>query len=459
VPEGLGLSSYFPYLLYAAGIAAFLLSVFGRPIVGIYFLTPLIPLQTLRYSINGLPLGHSVVDIMWAGVLLGLLVKGEPILPKTPWNRMLLIYAIFTFVSLCFGSLYLGRALPFAPSDPRLADWKNYMVMPVILILVAATVKEPRQMKALIMLMCVGTFLVDRSFWNIVSGRDFSNFASDLQENGAMGYAGVNGLATFEAQVSTLLLALLAFEQKYWLRLVYLGLVVFSANCLMYSLSREGYIAFLGGCLFLGMVKLRKLLVLLAVFAFTWSSLVPGAVKQRVEMTYNQQDRQLDHSSQVRLDLWNEAVPIITAHPVLGLGFDTYSYMKHVHDYRDSHNVYVKFLVETGFVGLLLFLCLLAKMFLSGYRLFQHATDPFLRSLGLGLAGWLVCAAIANFFGDRWTGDFLQITGYMWIFGGLVSRALLLEQSSVPFATQENNSARAADEVSETVETPATGLA
>jgi hypothetical protein len=38
----------------------------------------------------------------------------------------------------------------------------------------------------------------------------------------------------------------------------------------------------------------------------------------------------------------------------------------------------------------------------------------------------VVCALAANFFGDRWT--YLQISGYMWVLGGLVSRSLVLER-------------------------------
>jgi len=427
---GLGLSSYVPYVMYGAGIVAFLLSVFWRPIVGIYYLVPLIPLQEARYHLNVFPLGKSVVDIMLLGVVLGLLVRGQSIFPKTPWNFLLCVYAMFTFASLCQGSFSLHVPLPFSPDDVRLAAWKNYMVMPMILSLVAATVKEPREMKIVIALMCLGTLLLDRSFWTTVSGRDFSSFSYDLQDNGSMGYAGVNGLATFEAQVSVFLLALTAFERRRLLQLGYIALAIFSARCLMYSLSREGYLAFLGGCLFLGLVKQRKLLVLLAVFACTWSSLVPTAVEQRVNMTYDKNDGRLDHSSQVRVDLWEEGLQLFSENPTLGLGFGTYAHTNHAHGYSDSHNIYMKVLVETGIVGLLLFLCLLAKTFWTGYELFRHAQDPFLGSLGLGLAGWLLCSGIASFFGDRWT--FLQINGYMWVLGGMVSQAWVLQRSAAP---------------------------
>jgi O-antigen ligase len=129
------------------------------------------------------------------------------------------------------------------------------------------------------------------------------------------------------------------------------------------------------------------------------------------------------------VDLWEEGLQLFKANPLLGLGFDTYAYTKHVHGYKDSHNIYMKVLVETGIIGLLLFLWLLATTFWTGYQLFRRAQDPFLSSIGLGLAAWMVCSVVVNFFGDRWT--FLQIDGYLWVLAGLVSQAWVLEKSVV----------------------------
>lgn len=424
----LGLSGVIPYFLYAAGIVAFFLSVFWRPIVGLYYLVPLIPLQTARYGLIGFPLGQSVVDIILLGVVLGLVIRHQRIFPSTPWNWLLGIYCVFTFVSLCLGSSYIHQELPFSLSDPRLADWKNYMVMPLILFAVAATVTEKRQIKIMLWLMLAAILVLDRSCWDTASGRNFSSFSEDLRSEGEMGYAGVNGLAAFEAQASAFLIALSIFE-KQWRRIVYLGLAFFSLVCLMYSLSRGGYLAFLVGCLFLGLVKKRKLLVLLAVFLGTWTSLVPPAVQQRVLMTYDRTSRGLDHSSATRISLWEEAMAIYDSNPVLGAGFDTYSYTTHISGYKDTHNLFVKILAETGVVGLALFSWLVAKIFWTGYRLFRRARDSFLSSLGLGLSTWVICCVAANFFGDRW--NYLQVNGFMWVIAGLVSRALLLEAEAV----------------------------
>ncbi|MGB9511955.1 MAG: O-antigen ligase family protein, partial [Candidatus Acidiferrum sp.] len=192
--------------------------------------------------------------------------------------------------------------------------------------------------------------------------------------------------------------------------------------------SRGGYLAFLVGCLFLGLVKQRKLLILLAVFLATWASLVPPAVQQRVFMTYDKNTHELDHSSETRVNLWEEAMQIYDTNPLVGAGFFTYAYTSHYNGYKDTHNLFVKVLVETGVVGLLLFLWLLVKTFTAGYQLFRRSGDPFLCSIGLGLSAWVICALVANLFGDRWT--YLQVNGFMWVLAGLVSRSLLFEEEA-----------------------------
>jgi putative inorganic carbon (hco3(-)) transporter len=420
-----GLSGLVPLALYLAGVVAFFLSIFWRPIVGIYYLVPLIPLQTARYYLIAYPFGQSVVDIILAGVIIGLMVRQRTVFLSTPWNTILTIYCTYTFISLCLGSFYLNKPLPLLPGDPRLADWKNYMVMPLLLFVVAAAVTEKREIRILILLMLASVVMLDRGFWDTVSGRDFSSFSYDLRDEGGMGYAGVNGFAAFEAQAAAFLVALTLFEKRWLWRIGYLALAGFTVACLMYSLSRGGYLAFLLGCLFLGLVKDRKLLVLLGVFLVTWTSVVPVAVRERVMMTYDQNSKELDHSAQMRVNLWEEAKAMFESNVVTGTGFYTYAYTNHINGYKDTHNLYVKVLVETGIVGFLLFLWLLAKTFATGFRLFRLAEDPFLRSLGLGLAVWVVCVVGANLFGDRWT--FLQVNGFMWVLGGLVFRGLCIE--------------------------------
>ncbi|MBS1824077.1 MAG: O-antigen ligase family protein [Acidobacteria bacterium] len=416
----LGLEGFIPVVLYTTGILAFLLSVFWRPMIGIYFLVPLIPLQTIRYRINDFPLGASLVYVILLGIVLGLLRKGQPILTRTHWTLLLCIYVTFTFASMCFGSFYLGVEMPWLSGDRRFSDWADFMTMPVLFFLITAAVTEARQVRWLIYLMCLAVLMLDKAFYNTVTEHDFSTYSEELREGGTMGYAGSNGLASFEAQYATFLLAMASTQKERLQRWGFYALALFSAVCLMYSLSRGGYVALAAGCLFLGIVKQRKLLVAMLVFGLTWTSLVPIAVIARVNMTYDASGG-LEHSAEMRVTLWEDAAQLINANLFLGTGYNTYRYMKRVGNYEDTHNIYLKILAETGLAGLLLFLWLLSKTFVRGVLLFRRAVDPFAAGLGLGLAGWVVCAIVANVFGDRW--NYFQIQGYFWVLAALVARS------------------------------------
>src|SRR5262249_37087326 len=78
---------------------------------------------------------------------------------------------------------------------------------------------------------------------------------------------------------------------------------------------------------------------------------------------------------------------------------------------------------------LVIFLAILAGMFAQGFRLFREAGqsgDSLLKALGIGFVGCVVGAAVANFFGDRWS--YLQVDSYLWISLALVCRGCLLAE-------------------------------
>jgi O-antigen ligase len=407
-------------VLYIAGIAVFLVSVFWRPEIGIYYIVPLLPLQTTRYKLHGFPLGAQWIDFILLGVLIGAWRKGYSVFTRNPLSRLLLILSVLTYISLWRGALYLNRPMPIWFDDLRMSDWKNYMVIFLVFFLALASIRDSKQMRILLFLMCVSMLMLNRTYINTATARDFSAFSYEIRDEGPMGYAGANGLAALEAQFSAFLLGLYALEGR---ALPKLGYIIVLGTCLvslMYTLSRGGYVAVLLAALFVGIVKSRKLVIVVALFLFTWQMIVPNAVRERVFMTEDS-NGQLDHSAAVRLTLWDNALEILRGDPVFGTGFDTYKFLHAVGPYEDTHNYYVKVALETGVLGFVIFLGLLTKMFLSGYRLFRaRAGDSFSQGLGLGLAGMIVATAVANLFGDRWT--YIEETGFMWVILAMVIR-------------------------------------
>jgi putative inorganic carbon (HCO3(-)) transporter len=418
------LSGLTPLLLYIAGLATFFASAFWRPDIGIYYIVPLLPLQTLRYKLHEYPLGAHWIDLILLGVVIGLLRRGDSIFTKTPLRRWLLILAVWSYFSLWQGAIFLNSPMPLWFNDVRLSDWKNYMVIFLLFFLVLASIRSVKQMQILLLVICLSMLALNRSYINTNRQRDFSAFSYDIRGEGSMGYAGVNGLAALEAQFSVFLLGLYSVHKKILPKIGYLLLLGTCLLSLTYTLSRGGYAAALVGAFFIGIVKNRKLVLLLLLFLFTWQTIVPNAVRERVFMTRDSSG-QLDPSAGDRVTLWENAIEIIKGNAAIGTGFDTYKFMHAVGPYEDTHNYYVKAMLEMGIVGLIVFLGIISRMFAAGYSLFRTAlAEDFLRGMGLGLAGMVVTTMVANAFGDRWT--YIEETGFMWVIAAMAIRGRMI---------------------------------
>jgi len=427
---GLHLSGLAPTILYFSGFVVVLISAFGRPHVGLYYIVPLLPLQTLRYKLHEFPLGAQWIDLILFGVLIGVWRKKYRVLTPSSLTGLLLVFGLLTYIDLWKGTFFLGYPLPLWFDDQRLSDWKNYMVIFELFFLTLASIREVKQMKVLLLLMCLAVLMINRDYINTMRGRDFSSFSYDIRDSGVMGYAGVNGLAALEAQLAVFLLGLSSFYELKRAKWGYFLVLSTSLVALTYTLSRGGYAAVLLGAIFVGVVKNRKILVVVFVFLLMWQSIVPTAVQERVYMTHGE-GGELDPSAGDRVVLWENAVEMIKSDPILGIGFDTYKFLHAVGPYEDTHNYYVKVTLEIGAIGLLIFVAMLVKMFLAGFRLRRmEDSDGFLPGLGLGLAAMVVACAVANCFGDRWT--YIEETGFIWVITAMAIRGHMILTAPEP---------------------------
>ena len=436
---GTGFGAYIPMYLYLGMLGGALLSIVWRPRLSFYLLMLLIPLQTTRARLIPFPLGSHVVDILWVTALLGAFVcLGGPFLLQSSLNKAILLLAVTTYLSLWRGWVFLGGPAPIDIADPRFSDWKNYMVMPILTLVAAATLRDRKHLKIAVLIVIVGLCLVNYSFLRSSVGRDFSHFSDDVRDEGVLGYAGVNGLSAFVAQTAVLCAVLFFFVRQRMIRLILAGVMALSVYSLLFSFSRGGYAAFLAGISFLALYRQKKLLIGVAALLISWQTIVPTAVRERITMTYDSGTGELDHSAAERVDLWQDALSLISEHPVEGTGYDTYQFMHRVGPYTDTHDYYLKVFVEMGAIGVLVLLVVLFQLWRIGMELYRKADDWFLKALGFGLAAMVVCTTVANLFGDRWS--YLQVNGFIWVLAGCVIRGLYIvahEQAEERVAADE----------------------
>jgi O-antigen ligase len=410
------------------------MTVFWRSDIGIYILTVLLPLQTTRYHLHVFPFGANIVDILLLCTLLGVCMRPPQGLPQRSSTFIFLFsLTIFYYLSLWRGAFYLGTGFPLWFNDPRLVDYKNFVVMAVLAYATFLVIRTQRQISIILILFVITVLAVDYSYFKGSLGRDFTHYSEATRDAGPLGYAGENGLASYLVETAACILPFLALR-SFWTKLSLALALTATAICILFSYSREAYIALIAALCLVAILRVRWLLIPIAILAFSWQALLPTAVTERVAMTYSHPEMgsqgQLDASAQERLLLWTDAIKIFKEEPVIGTGFLTYADMHRVGSYRDTHNFYLKMLVETGILGTSLFVFQLILFFSEGIRLFRQSRDSFLSLLGLGFAALVLCATIVNFFGDRWM--FIQVSSNLWILLGCVLRARAIGLPSEP---------------------------
>ncbi len=431
-----GLGTLIPLILYLAVLVASLLAMVWKPILGLYVLTLLTPLQTTREKLQRFPLGDHIIYILVASIIIGGLLGRGARLPRNSLNGIIIALFVFTYISLWHGSFYLDFPLPLH-MDARMTLWANLAFMPVLYFASLYAVKTEKQMKLLLVVMYLAAFVVGFTFFRSNYGRDFSHFSWGRRDAGTIGYAGVNGLGAYAAGALAFIAAYLSCETSKLRKLGLLGLVAVLMYSLLYAFSRGAYAGFLAALVVQGFLKNRKLLVLVVLLLCVWRVVLPESVEERITMTYGE-DGKLEASAEDRVLIWQDAEKLVLENPVLGTGFATYAFMHRVKMYTDTHNYYLKTVVENGFLGLLLLLSVILNAWRQGYVLFRSADRPFFQGLGLGMVTLIASVLVVNVFGDRFS--YLQVNGCTWVLMACVVRARVLMQEASEATAAETSS-------------------
>jgi hypothetical protein len=129
-----------------------------------------------------------------------------------------------------------------------------------------------------------------------------------------------------------------------------------------------------------------------ALLAFHTSHFVHTVVTARLSVNGS--------STETHLRFYQLVPPALDPHPLFGLGFNTFAvYYEFITGRSDfgAHSVWVATLVETGMVGLAVYLAYFAYLVASAARV-RLARDADLSRLGYGMTAALIGTAVANVF-------------------------------------------------------------
>src|SRR5260370_42300497 len=99
------------------------ISLAGRPFLGLYYLIPFLPYRTMRAHFLDYPLGGTVLTILVVAVILGALMQGKH-LPKTKLYLIWLGYAVYLYLSMWLGSALGDAPAPLWSTDLNVKTWE-----------------------------------------------------------------------------------------------------------------------------------------------------------------------------------------------------------------------------------------------------------------------------------------------------------------------------------------------
>ena len=301
---------------------------------------------------------------------------------RTPLNKPLAYYIIACLVSTLLGSLFLKVELK--TGFFFVLKYFQYILIYFMVANHIKTEKQARQYLWALLITCVIVSVIGM-LQIPEGGRVSAPFEGEVGEPNTFG-----GYLVFMIAITS---GLLLTTTAPGLRMIYGSMTLLFMIPLFYTQSRSSYLSLiLAGISFLWLSEKRRLVLIAFIIAgLIFPFVAPHEVTERISFTFTQREHRgrqievgglrIDTSTTDRLRSWANVGRDFVKHPVFGFGVTGYGFL-------DAQ--YPRVLIETGLVGVFMFLFLLFSIFRLTYHNLKEATGPFGRGLSMGfLSGFI----------------------------------------------------------------------
>jgi O-antigen ligase len=349
---------YASFLIALGALVGVLATVimFAKPELGLYILAVIVPIG--KFTVPGLPFKMTAADfviiIMFVSWLLRKLVyEKKYAVAKSKIFIYLILFTLFSGLSIFNSQNKLSSIFELVQTI------EYFIIIPYMIFDLTKDVKQIRNI-----------------LWILVSfGCLFSIYG--LYESAVLGIRSTsiaghpNAFGIYLAMIIPIIYSLFLVEKRKLNKTLLISMLVLSGGCLLTTLSRAGWLAAFIGILLIN-VKIgikRSLivgLVVLLIFVAIGSFYMPEQVKDRFE-TFTSKE---DDTSGGRIEQYENALDMIKAHPLLGVGLNEAVRYNEVTEteggpkiHAEMHNFYLAIASERGLIALVFFL-LFAFMYL-----------------------------------------------------------------------------------------------
>jgi O-antigen ligase/tetratricopeptide (TPR) repeat protein len=389
--------------------------------LGILLATILVPLVFYIGNQNIVilkPLTAQFIAFALFGLwLLDALERNEFELPETPLNKPIVLYMLWLVVTILFSSVFWYYSLE---------EMGRYLAMFLLFFLVQKTVRSRSRLRwalwVLFFVCFVATgwgFIQQLHQMDIVQ-RTIVNWGRDVMVST---FGNKNFFAGFLVLTAPVIFGYIWATRKWVIRGVLMVLFLAEFYILMATGTRTGFLGFwigmgvfiflVGRFIWLGnrmdksernrrLIVIGVAFVLLIILAYLF---IPQHLIDRLMGAFDLQRG----TQRVRWIMWTGATRAATAAPVMGHGHGVfqlvfpnyrptfYHRFRVSHNTRHSHNEFLEVLLETGLVGLSLFLLLFVVLGVVTYRFLKRSRSRFYNFLVIGLISGVAASLTQNF--------------------------------------------------------------
>jgi putative inorganic carbon (hco3(-)) transporter len=231
-----------------------------------------------------------------------------------------------------------------------------------------------------------------------------------------------------------------------WRRTIALGVLFLCLGFMLVTLSRGAWISSLLAVSILAALKDRRMLVLLLIGVLSAPWFLPPDILLRATSITSLEALEESETFGDRVWMWRSAALMIKERPWLGAGYGNRVFQKLYPEYmfsqssgvvfENAHNLYLQIVLETGFLGLISFLFVVASIFWLIFTQFKRKPLPMVESQLLGIAGSFAVFLTFSFTTFRFE---KEIGILFWILAGCV---VSLHRSRFPLSGMGNDDNR-----------------
>ena len=385
----------------------------------------------LPFSVAIAPgVANTVIGIMIGAFLIEKIIKKEKLCSV---SLPVIIFGVF----IAIGALSFINTVSVKESLNGMVKIFKFFL---IFLVCSESIKDKEHFKKIAISVACGISLIGiDALWQLFSGKDFIR-GNSIQ--GAIGlpratasFPGCNAMGVYLTGLTPLIAGLALFSTRLKSRVFFTLAALIGSIGVYLSFSRGAGLGLFISVFFLSLVRKNKIIIwglilLLVIFPFVMPKNIKVWAKS---VNYNPVALFI---CETRLSLYQNTVHMISQHPFVGVGVNTFSknYGKYkvaavetvtkTQDNMYAHNSFLQMGGEMGLLGLGAFLIFLFFVLKSIWLAFKRDTDPFLKALSVS-----VFAAIIAYLINGLTETSLYYARLVMIFWFLIGVGLALNRS------------------------------